>query len=140
MRIINYYSEKPKATEVIPVGKRAVVFIRTGIEKVAGEDEEGNEQISWKAVEYQTEVNALKFEVTKDFIDKLIEQETEAEAEKVRKKRNDLLDATDKEMMVDRIENEDEAEVSKWKNYRQALRDLPEQEGFPFDIEWPKKP
>lgn len=24
--------------------------------------------------------------------------------------------------------------------YRQALRDLPEQPGFPFDIEWPDKP
>ena len=24
--------------------------------------------------------------------------------------------------------------------YRQALRDLPEQPGFPFDVEWPDKP
>ena len=24
--------------------------------------------------------------------------------------------------------------------YRQALRDLPEQPGFPFDIDWPEKP
>ena len=24
--------------------------------------------------------------------------------------------------------------------YRQALRDLPEQPGFPFDIDWPNKP
>ena len=27
-----------------------------------------------------------------------------------------------------------------WAAYRQALRDLPEQEGFPFNINWPKQP
>ncbi|MBQ6480393.1 MAG: hypothetical protein IJI45_04665 [Anaerolineaceae bacterium] len=24
--------------------------------------------------------------------------------------------------------------------YRQALRDIPQQPGFPYDIEWPEKP
>lgn len=28
----------------------------------------------------------------------------------------------------------------KWAVYRQALRDLPEQQGFPFNIEWPEAP
>lgn len=27
-----------------------------------------------------------------------------------------------------------------WAAYRQALRDLPEQEGFPFNINWPEQP
>ena len=27
-----------------------------------------------------------------------------------------------------------------WKAYRQALRDVPQQAGFPNDIEWPEKP
>ena len=27
-----------------------------------------------------------------------------------------------------------------WADYRQALRDVPEQEGFPTDINWPTKP
>ena len=27
-----------------------------------------------------------------------------------------------------------------WAKYRQALRDIPNQPGFPFEIEWPKKP
>jgi len=27
-----------------------------------------------------------------------------------------------------------------WKNYRQALRDVPQQAGFPNDIEWPEEP
>lgn len=28
----------------------------------------------------------------------------------------------------------------KWVNYRQKLRDVPQQEGFPHDIKWPRKP
>lgn len=27
-----------------------------------------------------------------------------------------------------------------WANYRQLLRDVPEQAGFPFDIDFPKAP
>ena len=27
-----------------------------------------------------------------------------------------------------------------WATYRKALRDLPEQEGFPYNIQWPEKP
>ena len=27
-----------------------------------------------------------------------------------------------------------------WKDYRQALRDVPQQDGFPTDINWPTKP
>ncbi|MEY4017014.1 MAG: hypothetical protein RLZZ189_812 [Pseudomonadota bacterium] len=27
-----------------------------------------------------------------------------------------------------------------WANYRQALRDVPQQERFPFNVQWPQKP
>jgi hypothetical protein len=29
---------------------------------------------------------------------------------------------------------------AEWELYRQALRDIPEQEGFPYQIDWPVKP
>jgi len=29
---------------------------------------------------------------------------------------------------------------SAWANYRQELRDIPEQEGFPWNINWPEEP
>ena len=32
------------------------------------------------------------------------------------------------------------ADAQAWKDYRQALRNVPEQEGFPTDIDWPTKP
>lgn len=31
-------------------------------------------------------------------------------------------------------------ELEAWKTYRQALRDVPEQPGFPWNIDWPKTP
>ena len=72
-------------------------------------------------------------------------------AEFARKIRNKLLDKTDKQMSLDRL-GLDTASVTKfiasltkifnggWVQYRQALRDLPEQEGFPFNITFPKPP
>ncbi|WP_176307900.1 phage tail assembly chaperone [Burkholderia ambifaria] len=29
---------------------------------------------------------------------------------------------------------------AQWQNFRQSLRDVPEQEGFPFNVEWPDSP
>lgn len=65
--------------------------------------------------------------------------------------RNKLLDSSDKEMSLDRL-NLNTSSATKfisslgsifsgaWAVYRQKLRDLPEQEGFPFNIEWPEEP
>lgn len=140
MRTINYFDSRPKDKEAIVVGDRASVFVRQNIKKLTVTDEDGTERTVYTAVEYSTIVNANGFEVTDDFVDKLIAHETAIAAQKVRAKRDALLDATDKEMTVDRIERESEQTVSAWKAYRQALRDIPEQAGFPFDVEWPVRP
>jgi len=31
-------------------------------------------------------------------------------------------------------------DVGAWTDYRQALRDVPDQDGFPWSVEWPEKP
>lgn len=56
-------------------------------------------------------------------------------AEQVRSRRDKLLDESDWTQMPD-------APVDKevWSAYRQALRDIPQQSGFPFDVEWPEVP
>lgn len=33
-----------------------------------------------------------------------------------------------------------EAQRDVWRAYRQALMDVPQQPGFPYDIQWPTKP
>lgn len=63
------------------------------------------------------------------------DEECAAEA---RKNRNQLIAETDYMAMPDYpLDNEKKAAVLA---YRQALRDVPEQAGFPRQIDWPVKP
>jgi argonaute-like protein implicated in RNA metabolism and viral defense len=52
----------------------------------------------------------------------------------VRRRRNSLLAETDYMALADSTLTEE------WAAYRQALREIPQQEGFPFEVEWPSKP
>ena len=79
------------------------------------------------------------------------EQNEEEAAALARKIRNKLPDNTDSQMTLDRL-GLDTSTATKfihsltniftgaWATYRQALRDLPEQGGFPFNIEFPTPP
>ena len=53
-----------------------------------------------------------------------------------RANRDRLLAATDWTQMPD----VPQATKDKWASYRQALRDVPQQAGFPDNIQWPVKP
>ena len=59
-------------------------------------------------------------------------------AVEVRAKRNKLLAATDWTQLAD--SQMDEKAQAAMRAYRQALRDIPQQEGFPFNVEWPALP
>ena len=77
--------------------------------------------------------------------------DAETAAAAARAVRDKLLTLSDKEVTLDRV-GIDTSSVTAliaslknvfgglWSNYRKLLRDLPEQEGFPFDIEWPEAP
>lgn len=79
------------------------------------------------------------------------DENTEEAAVFARKLRNKLLENSDNEMSLDRL-NLNTSSSTKfisslgsifsgaWAVYRQKLRDLPEQEDFPFNIEWPIEP
>jgi hypothetical protein len=59
-------------------------------------------------------------------------------AGEVRFRRDFLLCDTDWMFMVgDRPEP---TNIQAWRDYRQALRDIPQQPGFPENIQWPTKP
>lgn len=59
-------------------------------------------------------------------------------AAQVRSQRDAMIAETDYLMMSDYpISDEDKALVE---TYRQALRDIPEQEGFPSNVQWPVAP
>lgn len=61
-----------------------------------------------------------------------------AEAAAIRAERDTRLRASDWTQLVDST-LDDEAMVQ-WQGYRQALRDVPQQDGFPDDVEWPDEP
>ena len=74
-------------------------------------------------------------DVLQDAYHKAIEDhDEEIAARSCRQIRNHLLEDTDKYMLADR------PYLEEWAQYREALRELPEQEGFPFDVEFPDKP
>lgn len=56
-------------------------------------------------------------------------------AKEVRIKRDKLLSETDWTQMKDTALTK--TEVKRYADYRQALRDIPQQEGFPYDVEFP---
>lgn len=61
---------------------------------------------------------------------------TQTASARVRELRNTLLSATDWSQAAD----VPQATKDKWAPYRQALRDVPQQPGFPENIQWPAKP
>jgi hypothetical protein len=74
------------------------------------------------------------------WIVKLSDEEKEAiayesKANEVRAERDQLLVASDWTQVLDAPVNQEA-----WAEYRQALRDVPQQDGFPWDVEFPAKP
>lgn len=65
------------------------------------------------------------------------EQKQATKAAAVRSTRDDLVDRTSRE--INRLEDAGQ-DASVWRQYRVALRNVPEQDGFPFKVKWPKAP
>lgn len=72
-------------------------------------------------------------------------------ADEIRKKRNQLLNETDKDMALDRLDLDTSSAIkflASLKNifnnsmaqYRQELRDITKQPNFPYDVVFPTKP
>jgi hypothetical protein len=62
-------------------------------------------------------------------------QKDAEQAKAVRADRNNRLAESDWTQLIDAPVN-----VAQWSAYRQALRDVPEQAGFPFNVNWPVQP
>ena len=96
----------------------------------------------------EVRLNALKGYLTsrqKDVIfenyKKAVEAEDEASASDLaRQYRDCLLAECDFWDNVSYRSRKSAEKVEAWDNYRNALRDIPEQTGFPFDIDFPLSP
>lgn len=142
---------KPKSKYEIEniVGNTCDVIFYDKIKKITYTeiDEEGQEiqKIKYeyeiyrfKNVIYRPELeNDLKDEnILHSWLDYAANLEYSEKAKEIRQKRDELLNETDWTQMADTALSEDKKEA--YRIYRQALRDVPEQEGFPYDVSWPK--
>ena len=70
--------------------------------------------------------------------EQLAQEAHEAAVESARAKRDRLL--TESDWITIRATDTGDPVPTEWLVYRQALRDIPEQTGFPEEIEWPQEP
>ena len=70
-------------------------------------------------------------------LEKAKEEERQALALEIKAIRNDLLVNADYEVNK-ASDTGDQIAIGNARAYRQALRDVPEQEGFPYQIDWPR--
>ncbi len=110
-------------------------------------------------VEALAEAQKAEFmDVLKTAYERACEQQDEEDAANyVRQIRNKLLAESDARMSIDRfgltvpsgstftvwlyfLRSLGNILLGDWAKYRQALRDLPEQQGFPFNVEFPTPP
>lgn len=119
------------------------IIFNTNIAEIEVETEIGIEK------QYQYDTYRMKTKY-RDNLEQVLEEKTEYDkwlkiaqeteynelAKVIRNKRDKLLNDTDWTQMKDTSLSEDK--VLKYQRYRQALRDIPEQEGFPYDVKFPK--
>lgn len=142
-------------------GDEAVIkFYENVTEKEPTEEDEATK---WEWDEYELRVkvrpnlaDAIKANL-KTWADAAKAKAYEDAAAAVRAKRDALLKESDATMCLDRtglevpdgstfaawtifLKTLGEALTGKWAVYRQKLRDIPQQPGFPFDVEFPERP
>jgi len=74
-------------------------------------------------------------EITKNEVERLTAVTNDEMIRRVRGQRNELLFLSDWTQVNDAPVNQ-----SDWAVYRQQLRDIPEQQGFPSEVNWPTEP
>jgi hypothetical protein len=74
-------------------------------------------------------------ELTEEELQRERGYEIDFEGGRVRHKRNMMLAQCDWTQLNDSPVNKED-----WATYRQALRDIPQQEGFPWEVQWPNQP
>lgn len=110
---------------------------------------------------YRNDLESYINDNYEDYLELAKETDYEIESTKIREKRNELLADSDKFLLLDRLgitlpdeitattlltsvkeffDNLSEVLSGEWAKYRQELRDLTKQEGFPYDVKFPKKP
>jgi hypothetical protein len=139
--------EKRFSIENIENGKCTVLFfddIKEEKQEMNIENKEKSEKVLYSYDVYSIEIayrDNLEetIEVNYDkWLKDIKEKDINELATQIRKKRDELLYATDKYTISDYPITEEDRKVIL--QYRQKLRDIPQQENFPYNVEFPDKP
>ena len=159
MKIKTELSEMPPVFTVAKIGEMVDVTFYSEIQSLGRGDETIYEATAWTArfpwtPSLETRI-AGNVDAWRARVEAICTENAAAEA---RAKRNALLQNSDAEVALDRLglsipsgggsifawleflQKLGSALTGAWSQYRQALRDLPEQPGFPFEIDWPVPP
>ncbi len=145
MRQKTFSSERPENPFIIENIKngRCTILFFDNIEEVQEVGEEQEVSTTYKYDQYNMENvpyrDSLSDEIhnnLQDWLEKAKEQDKEIVADKLKEKRDADLYATDWTQIPNSPLSPEV--VQKYALYRQALRDVPQQEGFPYDVEYPK--
>lgn len=164
MRAKTQYAQLPVEHEILTgdEGESIIVF-RENIEEIEGEEGETRYQADEYrlSVQYSETLAERVSENLNAWKERAINADYEKVAAEVRKVRDKLLEETDANMAFDRLNitlpdnikatNLLQSVISfitslkdifngQMAAYRQALRDIPQQEGFPYDVNFPVKP
>lgn len=164
MRQKTHYDSRPEDFTIFhPVRGEVTVRFRSNIEEVARED--GEPEFICDEYKLILPNRPLLAENIRNRFDDYIRlaktDDIAKEAANIRATRNRLLQESDAQVAVDRLNlfipesitatsmlsavkavftALREATTGPWAIYRQALRDIPQQPGFPYEVEFPKKP
>ena len=128
-----HYTQKPNKMEIINIDDKDLIYVRENIEKeTINTDGFETEKVGYIADEYFMTLPHPAAGSYEEYIIAAKALEYENLANLARSRRDQLLSATDYLALSDQTMPENV------KIYRQKLRDIPEQSGFPYEIDWPK--
>ena len=131
MKQKTHYYQQPEKMEIINVGDKDLIYVRENIEKETI-NTDGSGTVGYIADEYFMTLPHPATGSYKEYIVAAKAMEYENLANLARNRRDQLLSATDYLALSDQTMPENV------KDYRQKLRDIPEQSGFPYEINWPE--
>lgn len=162
---VEFSGVKPPVVEIESVyGRQVVLSYREYVRDGEPHVEDNNPTYIYNVYTIKVDDDNRFYKMSEDQLkSKILELCYNKEAENVRKIRNSLLEESDKYMTLDNglslgdisvdftatnmlstlktlIASLLEAVKGEVAVYRKKLRDLPEQEGFPYDVEYPTKP
>lgn len=160
-----FSGSKPLENEIVYTYGRNAILIHREYVGDGDPTEDGTPKYIYDVYEIETEKDPRYEKMSaKDFGDLVKKLCYDKAASEVRKVRNEMLTESDQYMTLDRglkFEKLRDGDVTATNmlmifidlvrglrsilygdlaRYRQSLRDLPEQDGFPYNIEYPKKP